>query len=286
MGPPAEELHQRHGALQGQPGPWPHLPFPRSPGWRGSEPWRFPPGLLGIGTVASGDLCPGDPGPDDPNPAGVDGECRWVRGCELPDRHGGLPAGGTLRVHRVQVSGPTSRRRSPARPAQHTEPPPPPRITRAGVTFDPTWPAEVSGVRVSGVSYLGNKLDFSFSEGSVTVEARTRAGPRAPLLEVELWPSQDRLPLPPGRPLPLTRVGARDPRCVPSAPAGPSPRRTQGLLSPLCRPDPKFGLIGRTGSKFCSRKTPGGTVADIAAPAGPLGPLDPQSPHGALRFCP
>ncbi|XP_036884364.1 protein-glucosylgalactosylhydroxylysine glucosidase isoform X2 [Sturnira hondurensis] len=72
------------------------------------------------------------------------------------------------------------------------------RITRAGVTFDPMCPAEVSGVCVSGISYLGNKLDFSFSEGSVTVEVRTRAGPQAPLLEVELWPSGDRLPLPPG----------------------------------------------------------------------------------------
>ncbi|XP_053781391.1 protein-glucosylgalactosylhydroxylysine glucosidase isoform X2 [Desmodus rotundus] len=72
------------------------------------------------------------------------------------------------------------------------------RITRAGVTFDPSCPAGVSGVCVSGVSYLGNKLDFSFSEGSVTVEVRTRAGPWAPLLEVELWPSRDRLPLPPG----------------------------------------------------------------------------------------
>ncbi|XP_045677096.1 protein-glucosylgalactosylhydroxylysine glucosidase isoform X1 [Phyllostomus hastatus] len=72
------------------------------------------------------------------------------------------------------------------------------RITGAGLTFDPTCLAEVSGVRVSGVSYLGNKLDFSFSEDSVTVEVRARAGPRAPLLEVELWPSQDRLPLPPG----------------------------------------------------------------------------------------
>lgn len=72
------------------------------------------------------------------------------------------------------------------------------RITRAGVTFDPMCPAGVSGVCVSGISYQGNKLDFSFSEGLVMVEVRTRAGPWAPLLEVELWPSQDRLPLPPG----------------------------------------------------------------------------------------
>ncbi|XP_066220386.1 protein-glucosylgalactosylhydroxylysine glucosidase isoform X2 [Saccopteryx leptura] len=72
------------------------------------------------------------------------------------------------------------------------------RITRAGVTFDPMCPAGVSGVCVSGLSYQGNKLDFSFSEGSVTLVVRTRAGPWASPLEVELWPSQDRLPLCPG----------------------------------------------------------------------------------------
>lgn len=72
------------------------------------------------------------------------------------------------------------------------------RITRAGVTFDPMCPAGVSGVCVSGICYQGNKLDFSFSEGSVMVEVRTQAGPWAPPLEIELWPSQARLPLPPG----------------------------------------------------------------------------------------
>ncbi|XP_003354465.2 protein-glucosylgalactosylhydroxylysine glucosidase isoform X2 [Sus scrofa] len=72
------------------------------------------------------------------------------------------------------------------------------RITRAGLTFDPMCPAGISGVCVSGISYQGSKLDFSFSEGSVTVTVTARAGPWAPPLEAELWPSQDRLPLPPG----------------------------------------------------------------------------------------
>ncbi|XP_036136984.1 protein-glucosylgalactosylhydroxylysine glucosidase [Molossus molossus] len=72
------------------------------------------------------------------------------------------------------------------------------RITRAGVTFDPMCPAGVSGVCVSGISYQGNRLHFSFSEGLVTVQLRTRAGPQAPPLEVELWPSRARLPLPLG----------------------------------------------------------------------------------------
>lgn len=37
-------------------------------------------------------------------PAGVDGECRWVWGCKLPDRHGRLPAGSAVWMYRLQVS--------------------------------------------------------------------------------------------------------------------------------------------------------------------------------------
>ncbi|XP_055436381.1 protein-glucosylgalactosylhydroxylysine glucosidase isoform X1 [Bubalus kerabau] len=94
MGPPGEELRQRHRALQG-----------------------------------------------------VDGECRRVGCCELPDGHGGLPAGGALRGHGVQ----------------------------------------------------GSRLNFSVSVGFVTVEVTSQAGPWAPSLEAELWPSCTRLPLPPGQ---------------------------------------------------------------------------------------
>lgn len=72
------------------------------------------------------------------------------------------------------------------------------RITHSGLTFDPMCPAGVSGVCVSGIFYQGNKFDFCFSQGSVAVEVTAQAGPWAPLLEAELWPSQARLPLPPG----------------------------------------------------------------------------------------
>ncbi|XP_057585184.1 protein-glucosylgalactosylhydroxylysine glucosidase isoform X2 [Hippopotamus amphibius kiboko] len=72
------------------------------------------------------------------------------------------------------------------------------RITGAGLTFDPMCPAGISGLCVSGFSYQGSKLDFSFSKGSVTVEVTAQAGPWAPPLEAELWPSQSRLSLPPG----------------------------------------------------------------------------------------
>ncbi|XP_032346293.1 protein-glucosylgalactosylhydroxylysine glucosidase isoform X5 [Camelus ferus] len=58
------------------------------------------------------------------------------------------------------------------------------------------------GLPASGTVWVhgvqGSKLDFSFSEGSVTVEVMARSGPWAPPLEAELWPSQARLPLPPG----------------------------------------------------------------------------------------
>lgn len=77
-------------------------------------------------------------------------------------------------------------------------PPPSRRITGAGVTFDPMCPAGVSAVRVRGLCYQGNRLDFSFSEGSVTIEVKAQPGPGAPPLEAELWPTHTRVPLLPG----------------------------------------------------------------------------------------
>ncbi|XP_032976552.1 protein-glucosylgalactosylhydroxylysine glucosidase isoform X5 [Rhinolophus ferrumequinum] len=92
---------------------------------------------------------------------------------------------------------------------------PSPRITRAGVPFDPMCPAGVSGVCISGISYQGNTLDFSFCEDSVTIEIRDRAGPWAPPLEAELWPSQARLPLPPGHKVSFPRSAGRIQRSLP-----------------------------------------------------------------------
>lgn len=67
------------------------------------------------------------------------------------------------------------------------------------MTFDPVCVSGISRVSVSGIFYQGNKLNFSFSEDSVSVEVTARAGPWAPGLEAELWPSQARLSLLPGR---------------------------------------------------------------------------------------
>lgn len=77
------------------------------------------------------------------------------------------------------------------------------------MTFDPMCPRGVTSVRISGISYQGNQLDVSFCEDCVTLETRARAGPWAPPLEAELWPSQARLPLPPGKQRPQTHPVGR-----------------------------------------------------------------------------
>lgn len=89
------------------------------------------------------------------------------------------------------------------------------RITRAGVPFDPMCPAGVSGVCISGISYQGNTFDFSFCEDTVTIEIRDCAGPWAPPLEAQLWPSQARLPLPPGHKVSFPRSAGRIQRSLP-----------------------------------------------------------------------
>lgn len=83
------------------------------------------------------------------------------------------------------------------------------RITAAGVTFDPLCPDLVSKVSVSGVSYLGNKLNFAFSKDLVTLEVTARAEPGAPLLEAELWPSLARLTLSPGQKVSFPHTAGR-----------------------------------------------------------------------------
>ncbi|XP_036619598.1 protein-glucosylgalactosylhydroxylysine glucosidase isoform X2 [Trichosurus vulpecula] len=69
------------------------------------------------------------------------------------------------------------------------------RITRAGLTFDPTCSAEVLSMSITGISYLGNKLHFSFSEETVTVSLTASGRGGAPPLEVQLRTSGKRLPL-------------------------------------------------------------------------------------------
>lgn len=157
------------------------------------------------------------------------------------------------------------------------------RITPAGLTFDPMCPAGVSGMCVSGVSYQGSKLDFSFSEGSVTVEVRPPAGPGGPPLEVELWPSQTRLPLRPGRLLPRDppRGPPAGPACALTLRVAPCPCRTQGLLSPLCWPDTKVTLVGAEAASSAPRMSWEKLLEtrEPTAPPGHLWAPQPGAPH-------
>lgn len=103
------------------------------------------------------------------------------------------------------------------------------RVTRAGVTFDPVCLSGISRVSVSGIVYQGNKLNFSFSEDSVTVEVTARAGPWAPHLEAELWPSQARLSLLPGHKVSFPRSAGqiqRSPASLPGTCSSEFPGRT------------------------------------------------------------
>lgn len=188
-------------------------------------------------------------------------------------------------------------RPGPARPPHRTSPPG--RITLAGLTFDPMCPAGVSGVRVSGLCYLGSRLDFSFSEGTVTLEVRTPAGPGAPPLEAELWPSQTRFPLRPGRqllpptPLPGPQASAlphpqpRWPGVCPHPQRGLCPCRAQGLLCPLCGPDTKVPPGGAEAVSSAPR-TPWEkllkTLAPTARPLHTWGPPSPGPPRLVLSW--
>uniref|UniRef100_A0A2K5L1G6 Protein-glucosylgalactosylhydroxylysine glucosidase n=1 Tax=Cercocebus atys TaxID=9531 RepID=A0A2K5L1G6_CERAT len=103
------------------------------------------------------------------------------------------------------------------------------RVTRAGVTFDPVCVSGISRVSVSGICYQGNKLNFSFSEDSVTVEVTARAGPWAPRLEAELWPSQACLSLLPGHTVSFPRSAGqiqRSPANLPGSSSSGFPGRT------------------------------------------------------------
>lgn len=89
------------------------------------------------------------------------------------------------------------------------------RVTRAGLSFDPVCLADISRMCVSGVSHQGSKINFSFSQDCVTVEVIAHTGPEAPPLEVELWPSRSRLPLPTGHKVSFPRSAGRIQRSPP-----------------------------------------------------------------------
>lgn len=130
------------------------------------------------------------------------------------------------------------------------------RITRSSLHFDPAFPPDINGLTVTGVSYLGNKLQFTIARGQtrIQVTARAREPPACPL-EAVLEASGQRWPL---------REGAVSPRlCSPEHPqpaespprlsrgrlllqgrASPSPRRPAGFRGcPLRHPKPGLSRV-------------------------------------------
>nr|XP_009936902.1 PREDICTED: acid trehalase-like protein 1 [Opisthocomus hoazin] len=90
------------------------------------------------------------------------------------------------------------------------------RITRSGLRFNPAFPDGINRLKVNGVSYLGNKLEFTITRGEIRIEVTE--SPREPppsALEAVLEESGQRLPLP-------AAAAARGPVEGPGAPGPPS----------------------------------------------------------------
>ncbi|RXM30030.1 Acid trehalase-like protein 1 [Acipenser ruthenus] len=77
------------------------------------------------------------------------------------------------------------------------------RINKNSLNFDPTLPDDISDLRITGVCYLGNKLDFTFSKEGVTVVLARVWGPQHCALELVLTQSGKSLPL---------NLGTRNPK--------------------------------------------------------------------------
>ncbi|NWV03659.1 PGGHG glucosidase, partial [Ptilonorhynchus violaceus] len=65
------------------------------------------------------------------------------------------------------------------------------RITRSSLLFDPAFPEDITKLKVSGVSYLGNKLEFTITTEEIRVEVtETSRDPLASPLEAVLESGQ------------------------------------------------------------------------------------------------
>ncbi|MGH0150675.1 UNVERIFIED_CONTAM: hypothetical protein FKN15_017843 [Acipenser sinensis] len=69
------------------------------------------------------------------------------------------------------------------------------KINKNSLNFDPTLPDDISDLQITGVCYLGNKLDFTFSKEGVTVVLARVWGPQHCALELVLTQSGKSLPL-------------------------------------------------------------------------------------------
>ncbi|KAK6472463.1 protein-glucosylgalactosylhydroxylysine glucosidase [Huso huso] len=83
------------------------------------------------------------------------------------------------------------------------------RINKNSLNFDPTLPDDISDLRITGVCYLGNKLDFTFSKEGVMVVLARVWGPQHCALELVLTQSGKSLPLNLGTPVSVPAEAAR-----------------------------------------------------------------------------
>lgn len=83
------------------------------------------------------------------------------------------------------------------------------RITRSYLNFDPACPEEIGILKVTGVCYLGSKLNFTFANDKITIEQKSHCGLQCPALEVVLAGSGQRFPLVRGNPISFTSEAGR-----------------------------------------------------------------------------
>ncbi|KYO41605.1 acid trehalase-like protein 1 [Alligator mississippiensis] len=70
------------------------------------------------------------------------------------------------------------------------------RITKNSLNFDPVCPDDINRIKVTGVSYLGNKLNFTITKERIRIKVTKSSGdPRSSLLEAVLVESGQRIPL-------------------------------------------------------------------------------------------
>ncbi|XP_065492067.1 protein-glucosylgalactosylhydroxylysine glucosidase isoform X2 [Caloenas nicobarica] len=93
------------------------------------------------------------------------------------------------------------------------------RITRSSLRFDPALPPDINGLTVTGVSYLGNKLQFSITreDTRIRVTACAREPPACPL-EAVLEASGQRWPLREGQSVSFPTAAGWIQRCPLSHP--------------------------------------------------------------------
>nr|XP_006131719.1 protein-glucosylgalactosylhydroxylysine glucosidase [Pelodiscus sinensis]XP_006131720.1 protein-glucosylgalactosylhydroxylysine glucosidase [Pelodiscus sinensis] len=84
------------------------------------------------------------------------------------------------------------------------------RITKGSLNFDPICPANIRKLKITGVSYLGSKLNFTLTEETVRVKVTKSSGdPRLSPLEAVLGASGQHIPLPEGQSISFATTAGR-----------------------------------------------------------------------------